>query len=462
MDAQKKMNRREFLAAVSAAGSLAAMPAAASAVACRPRRVQWRNWSGAQHCLPDARIAPASEDELAARIRAAKMLRPVGSGHSFSGLVPTDGTLVSLGRLQGMYDADPAKQLAEFGAGTLLSRTGEPLKAQGMALENMPDIDYQSLGGALATSTHGTGITRGSMSTQVVGLRLIAANGDVIDCDANNRADIFDAARVSLGALGVISRYTMQCRSAFRLHERSWIAKTEELLEDIDNLVAGNQHWEMQVVTHSDYAMAVALNETEQPATGSGEEEDEGGNAYVTLLQMMYKYGRNHPNVRRKFMNLVASQITFDERVADSFSIFANVRNVRFNEMEYQVPADAGPDCLREILAAIKKYNLPTWFPIEYRYVKGDDITLSQFHGRDSASISIHQYYELDYHEYFAAIEPIFWKYEGRPHWGKVHSLNARQLGALYPRWNEFLAVREALDPQGKFLNGHLRSVLGV
>lgn len=457
-----QMNRRQFLAALSGAGALAAMPAGAQAAACRPRAITWRNWSGAQTCMPEARVAPASEDALADLVRKARMLRPVGSGHSFSGLVPTDGTLVSLGRLHGLLSHDLATKQAEFGAGTLLSRTGLPLQELGLALENMPDIDYQTFGGALATSTHGTGIGLGSMSTQVSGLRLVTANGDILDCDANNNPEIFSAAKVSLGALGVISRYRVQCRDAFRLHERSWIAKTEDLLDDIDNLVANNQHWEMQVVTHSDYAMAVALNETDAPATTDGEDEDEGGNAYVALLQMMYKYGRDHPNARRRIMNLIASQIEFDDRVADSFSIFANVRNVRFNEMEYQVPAEDGPACLREILAAIHKFNLPTWFPIEYRYVKGDDITLSQFHGRDSASISIHQYFELDYHEYFAAVEPIFWKYGGRPHWGKVHTLNARKLRDLYPQWDEFAAIREELDPSGKFLNGHLRSILGV
>ncbi len=457
-----RMNRRQVLAALAAAGSVAAVPGAAQAAACRPRAVTWRNWSGAQTCMPEARVAPASEEALADLVRSARMLRPVGSGHSFSGLVPTDGTLVSLGRLHGLLGVDTATQQAEFGAGTLLSRTGAPLKEHGLALENMPDIDYQTFGGALATSTHGTGIGLGSMSTQVAGLRLVTANGDVLDCDAENNPAIFNAAKVSLGALGVISRYRVQCRDAFRLHERSWIAKTEDLLDDIDNLVANNQHWEMQVVTHSDYAMAVALNETDAPATTDGEEEDEGGNAYVALLQMMYKYGRDHPNARRRIMNLIASQIEFDDRVADSFSIFANVRNVRFNEMEYQVPAEDGPNCLREILAAIHKFNLPTWFPIEYRYVKGDDITLSQFQGRDSASISIHQYFELDYHEYFAAVEPIFWKYGGRPHWGKVHTLNARKLRDLYPHWDDFAAIREELDPQGKFLNGHLRSILGA
>jgi FAD/FMN-containing dehydrogenase len=154
--------------------------------------------------------------------------------------------------------------------------------------------------------------------------------------------------------------------------------------------------------------------------------------------------------------------VTIEPRIGESYAIFANVRNVRFNEMEYQVPREAGPACLREILRTIHGRNLPSWFPIEYRYVAGDDIWLSQFHGRDSASISVHQFYEMDHHNFFAVIEPIFWKYGGRPHWGKLHTLNARQLRPLYPRFDDFLAVREQLDPAGRMLNAHLRSVFGL
>jgi FAD/FMN-containing dehydrogenase len=153
---------------------------------------------------------------------------------------------------------------------------------------------------------------------------------------------------------------------------------------------------------------------------------------------------------------------SFDDRIGDSFDIYANVRTVRFNEMEYSVPAEHGPACLREILKLIQDKDLRTWFPIEYRYVKADDIPLSMFEGRDSCSISVHQHYQMDHHNFFAAVEPIFWKYNGRPHWGKLHTLNARTLQPLYPRWREFVDVRQALDPSGRFLNAHLSSILGV
>ena len=457
-------SRRATLKALGALGVAGATGWPLSVAAdCRKRIVQWRNWSGAQSCIPTDRVGPADEAKLVDFLRSNKgVVRPVGSGHSFSALVPTDGTLLSLNRLSGLLSYDPESLEAVFGAGTLLSQTGAPLKEVGLGMQNMSDIDYQTLGGLYATSTHGTGITLGSMSTQITGLRLVTAKGDVIDCDRERQAEVFNAACVSLGALGVITRFRLQCQPAYRLHEKMWLAKTEDVLADIDRHLKENRHFEMQVLTHSDYALAIALNETDAPANSDGGEAEEGGNEYVRLIEMLHKYGSDFPRARRAIMNFVARQVEFDERIADSFAIFANVRNVRFNEMEYEVPAEAGPDCLREIMKTIHDKNLPTWFPIEYRYVKGDDLMLSQFHGRDSASISIHQYYEMDYHGYFSVIEPIFWKYEGRPHWGKLHSLNAGVLRNLYPRWKDFLAVRESLDPQGRFLNGHLRSIFGV
>lgn len=460
-----RLSRRALLKALAAAGVAGATAGWPQLVAarCKKRILQWRNWSGAQSCIPAERVGPGSEAELADFLRKSRgVIRSVGSGHSFSALVPTDGMLVSLNRLSGLLSHDADALQAEFGAGTLLSQTGAPLKAIGMGMENMSDIDYQTLGGLYATATHGTGIRLGSMSTQIAGLRLVTARGDALDCDAKRQPEIFNAACVSLGALGIVTRFRLQCRPAFRLHEKMWLTKTEDVLADINRHLKENRHFEMQVLTHSDYALAIALNETEAEATGTGDETEEGGNEYVRLIEMLHQYGSDFPGARRAIMNFVARMVDFDERIADSYAIFANVRNVRFNEMEYQVPAEAGPDCLREILKTIRDKNLPTWFPIEYRYVKGDDHMLSQFHGRDSASISIHQYHEMDYHGYFSVIEPIFWKYEGRPHWGKLHSLNAGVLKTLYPRWQDFLAVRQSLDPQGRFLNGHLRSLFGV
>ncbi|MDB6443899.1 MULTISPECIES: D-arabinono-1,4-lactone oxidase [Pseudomonas] len=428
-----------------------------------PRLIPWRNWSGAQSCLPAARLAPKDLDELVQLVKRAEgRIRPVGSGHSFSALVPTDGTLLSLSHFSGLLDHDAASLQAEFGGGTPMSRMGPALKAVGQALLNMADVDYQTLAGAIATSTHGTGKAFGSYASQVVGLQLVTARGEVLDCDARRHPDVFQAARVSLGALGLVTRVRLQNRAAYRLRERQWVARTEELLEDVPTNTRDNQHWEMQVVTHSDYALSIALNETTDPATPPVSPEEEGGNEFVTLIEKLDKYGSDFPATRRTLLNSLRLVADFDDRVGDSYDIYANARTVRFNEMEYSVPAEHGPACLREILALIRDKDLRTWFPIEYRYVKADDIALSMFEGRDSCSISVHQHYQMDHHNFFAAIEPIFWKYQGRPHWGKLHSLNARTLQALYPRWNEFAQVRQALDPDGKFLNGHLSSILGV
>ena len=459
------LSRRRWLQQATAACAfmaLSANPVLAQMLRA-PRLIPWRNWSGGQSCLPLARLAPQSLDELAQVVRDAPgKVRPVGSGHSFSGLVPTDGTLVSLSYFSGLLWHDPATLQAEFAAGTPMSAMGAALKAVGQALPNMADIDYQTLAGALATSTHGTGVGFGSYSSQVTGLQLVTATGEVLDCDSQRHPQVFDAARVSLGALGVATKVRLQNRGAFRLRERQWIARTEELLEDVHKHTRENQHWEMLVITHSDYALAVALNETSDPATPAQDPAKEGGNEFVTLIEKLDKYGSDFPAARRALLNGLRHLASFDERVGDSHEIFANVRNVRFNEMEYAVPAEHGPACLREILALIRERDLRTWFPIEYRYVKADDIPLSMFEGRDSCSISVHQHYSMDHHNFFAAVEPIFWKYAGRPHWGKLHTLNARTLQPLYPRWKAFSEVRQALDPQGKFLNAHLASILGV
>lgn len=457
------VSRRQLLQRASLLGACLALPGRSLWAAETPRPIPWRNWSGAQSCLPLERAAPQNLDELVQLIRKATgKIRPVGSGHSFSALVPTNDTLLSLGHFSGLLAHDAQTLQAEFGAGTPMSSMGAPLRDVGQALINMADTDYQTLAGAIATSTHGTGIGFGSYSSNVSGLQLVSAAGEVLDCNRDHNPELFAAARVSLGALGVVTKVRMQNRAAFRLRERQWLGKTEELLEDIDNLKRDNQHWEMLVVTHSDYALAVALNETEDPATPPVPPDEEGGNGFIDIIEGLDKHLSDSPGLRRSLLNNMRHLASFDDRVDASYEIYANVRNVRFNEMEYSVPAEHGPACLREILKRIDDGNLRTWMPVEYRYVKADDIPLSMFEGRDSCAISIHQHYSMDHHDFFAAIEPIFWKYQGRPHWGKLHSLGARQLQVLYPRWKEFTELRQDLDPQGRFVNAHLAGLFGL
>ena len=454
------MRRRQLLRALSAILGGASLPASLRAAGQTIKPFVWRNWSGAQSCIPASRAAPDSEQALADWLAQARgPIRPVGAAHSFSSLIPTDGHILSLDRLAGMICYDEDQQTADFWAGTRLSEAGEAMLSVGQGWINLSDIDYQTLAGAMNTATHGTGISLGTMPTQISALRLLTPGGELLDCDAQQNPEIFEAARVGLGALGIVTRYRLQNRERYKLRQRDWMARTEDLLDAMPALVANNRHFEMMPLLHSEYSLAIAANETDDAPTVPPTEDESG---YISLLRALDKYGSDLPALRSALLDLVGSQVEFPERVGWNNRILATVRNVRWNEMEYQVPAEAGPDCLREILRTVKQRNLRSWFPLEYRYVKGDELWLSPFHGRDSCSISVHQFHDMDYHGYFAAIEPIFWKYGGRPHWGKLHSLNHHALKELYPRWQDFLAVREQLDPQGRMLNGHLRQLFGV
>lgn len=456
------LTRREMMKQAGALGLLGAGGGLAGlARAAGERLIPWRNWSGGQACIPAQRLAPQDEAALAEVVRGTKgAIRAVGSGHSFSALVPTEGTLLSLSNLSGLISADAQTLQSEFWGGTRVADMGEPLLKAGLAMLNMADIDYQTIAGAISTSTHGTGPKFGSYSSTVVGLRLITAGGDIIDCDAKTHPEIFRVARTSLGALGVITRVRLQNRKAFRAHEKIWVQNIEELLEDMPRLIKENDHFEINPILHCDLALATATNETTDPHTRPNPGGGDGDS--VAKLMAVNTYARDYPGVQAALLNFFLKHIEFPEVVDDSFRVFAHVRDQRFNEMEYSIPAEAGPACVREILKTVKEQNLNSFFPLEYRYIKGDDIPLSMFSGRDTCAISVHQDYRLDYHNFFAQIEPIFWKYDGRPHWGKLHTLNANQFSRLYPQWQDFLEVRAALDPGGKFLNGHLRSVLGV
>ena len=457
------ITRRELIAQLGALTAIAGTGGFSSvAQAARERLIPWRNWSGGQSCIPAARLAPATEDELASLLKATRDMnvRPVGSSHSFSPLIPTDGKIVSLSNFNGLLSHDPKTLQAEFGAGTPMSQMGDPLLKVGQALPNMSDIDYQTLGGAISTSTHGTGPKFGSYSSNVIGLRLVTADGKVLDLDKTHQPELFNAARVSLGALGIITRVKLQNRTAFRLHQKQWVQKTDELIEDIPRLVKENDHFEFSPILHSDVSLGQIQNETQDTRTlpqATGGDGDK-----VSKLAMANTLLRNHPDAHASILNFMVKHIDFPEVIDYSFRVFANVRDQRFNEMEYEVPAAAGPECVREIMKTIREQNLNSFFPLEYRYVKADDIPLSMFSGRDTCAISVHQTYDMAYQPFFAQIEPIFWKYEGRPHWGKLHSLNHAQLSQLYPRFKEFQDIRREMDPTGKFLNGHLRSIFNV
>lgn len=425
------------------------------------RILPWSNWSGNQHCQPAERPLPRNEDEVVSLIKAdQKPIRMLGSGHSFSPLVPTEHTLLSLARLRGLENVDTVTHQADVLGGTRLSQLGDELWKNGLSVINLSDIDSQTWAGATATSTHGTGRTLQSISNHMQSARIVTATGDTLDCSPTKNSDLFHAMGCHLGALGVMTRSRIQAEPAYYLKEHSWMMSEEEGLESALELSKKHRHYELYAIPHSDYILGITLDKVSKDEVPN-EPPVESGDAYEAF-RMMSNMIDYLPFARRWLVNYGCSTVTPETRYGSTTQIFGNLRDIRFNEMEYTVPAEYGPQCLREILAKIKKDNIPVIFPIEARYVKADDMWLSQFYKRDGFSISLHNFHDKDYKEYFAAIEPIFWKYEGRPHWGKIHSLSALNFAGRYERFNDFLKLRKELDPQGRFLNDHLRKVLGV
>ncbi|MDO8288027.1 MAG: D-arabinono-1,4-lactone oxidase [Parvibaculum sp.] len=464
--------RRNLLKLATAASALAAtgtIPAIVEAAfadepttakTATSKALPWRNWSGGQHCDPAARAAPASVDELASLIgKTPTPVRAVGAGHSFSPLVPTSGTIVTLDRLTGVENADLKTNQADVHAGTRLGRMSEELAKLGLSFANLPDINKQSLAGAISTATHGTGAKIGSLSTFMTELELVTAQGDVVTCSATKNAELFNASRVSVGSLGLITKARVQAQPVYKLKRKIWVEPVEDMLDKLPELTAKNRNFEFYYVPFSGLAMGIINNETDEAETPAPLNEDD--NALMQLKQLQDWLGWS-PSLRRWAMQKAFADYPVEERVDFAHKTLSNERGVRFNEMEYHLPRGKAADALREIITTIETQNIRVFFPIEFRNVAADDIWLSPFYGRESASIAIHQFYEWDYHAYFTAIEPIFKKHEGRPHWGKLNTLKAADFAALYPKWDEFLRVRKEMDPSGKFLTPYMKSVFGA
>ncbi len=463
------LTRRTLLKGSAGAAALASLPGCGDPTPTLPQGgpgfrpgepVPWRNWAGTAWCQPSARLAPADEAGVVDALAQAGPggVRPVGAGHSFSSLVPTDGALLSLDALTGLGEVDDGARTAWVWAGTRLGQLGPMLEGRGQAMPNLPDIDYQALGGALATSTHGTGTRHGSLSSFVDALVLATPGGELLECDAEQNTEVFQAARCSLGSLGVMTRARLRNRTPFQARESTRFAPIEELLEQAAERARQYEFWEFYAFPHASVGMEIRTEETDAPASPPEPEEPSALSSIRDLAMFLVQLGR--PGVA-VLDSMLAGQAP-SEKVGRSYRVLAHTRNDRFHEMEYTVPAEAGIDCLREILETIRRERIPVVFPIEFRYVAADDIWLSMFEGRAGASISIHQFNDLDYRPYFNQIEPIFWKYEGRPHWGKLHTLDAPRLAERYPHWQAFQEVRRQLDPSGRMLNAHLREVLGA
>jgi FAD-linked oxidoreductase len=417
----------------------------------------WRNWSGSASSYPAVRSAPGTEDVLADLLRKTPApIRPVGAGHSFTSLVPTEGTLLSLDQMNGIANHDSSSNTASVWAGTRLGDLGPALAAIGQEMLNLPDINKQSLGGALGTATHGTGARYQALHGSVRSFRLATAGGDILECSAEKNPEVFSAARVGLGAFGVITQVTLQNDSLHRVRKRTFLQSTEKTTAEWDSLCAAHRKVEFFALPFTGLSAVVTTDPTDAAVFPRG--PDAETEALMSLKRLRDLFGWIPP-LRRWLAQSALSGVPEEQAIDDSWKLLSNERPVRFNEMEFHFPREAQMAAMREVLAAIEASHREVFFPLELRSIAQDDAWLSPFYQRESGSIAVHAYYKDDYTRLFAQIEPILRRHGGRPHWGKLHSLKARDLKALYPRWRDAMNVRQTLDPQGRFLNSYLREI---
>ncbi len=427
----------------------------------------WRNWAGDQQCVPAAVEHPGSIDELRAAIAraadAGRTARVTASGHSFTDIACTDGTMIRMEKMNRVLDLDRAAGIAKVEGGVVIRDLSERLAAEGLALENLGDIDVQTVAGAISTATHGTGERFGNISSQVEAIELITPDGSLVECSRESDPDLWRAARVGLGSLGAIASITFRVVPAFTIRRHDHPLPLDDALARIDELAAANEHFEFYVFPHTSTALCREsrhVDERPQPRGRASEfllETVLENQALAALCQVGKRFPARIPAINRLITRTLGGSVKTDR----SFRVFSTRRLVRFTEMEYAIPRADGPEALRRVLDMIERRGFAVPFPIEYRIVAPDDAYLSTAYERDTAYIAVHMYRGMVWEPYFRAVEAIMDDYEGRPHWGKRHFQKAATLAPRYPEWDRFQAIRARLDPHGVFQNEYAQRVLG-
>ena len=428
---------------------------------------EWVNWAGDQSCRPNADLYPASREELAEAVASAaaagRKVSVAGSGHSFTEAALTGGSMVHVEGLAGVLDADPGSGLVRVGGGTVLADLNEELAGLGLAMENLGDIDVQTIAGAISTGTHGTGARLRNISAQVEGIELVLADGSARHLSATTHPELLRAARVGIGALGAITAVTLRCVPAFTLRRVDRPEPREQVLESFQERADAHDHFELFTFPYGENALVLERNRVDEQPRPRGRAATYLNDVVIEnwALGALSATGKALPG-RIPALARLADRVASGSATTDrSDRVFANERRVRFTEMEYGVPREHGPEAVRRVIEWVRSNRFPVFFPIELRVAAGDDASLSPSHERDTAYIAVHQYRGMEWRPYFEAVEAIMNDYEGRPHWGKRHFQTAATLAPRYPAWAEFQAARDELDPQRVFTNEYAARVLG-
>ncbi|HXA54620.1 MAG TPA: D-arabinono-1,4-lactone oxidase [Solirubrobacteraceae bacterium] len=436
--------------------------------------VAWRNWTGDQRCRPAALERPGSIAEIAAALERAathdQRVRVAGAGHSFTDIALTDGRQLKLDGMSRLLDADRDSGLVRVQGGITIRALNARLAALGLALENLGDIDAQSIAGAISTATHGTGAKLPNISAQVAALTLVLADGSTLHCSAED-PELLRAARVGLGALGVIAEVTLRCVPAFTLRGIDAPAPLQQTLERFEELSLANDHFELYVFPHTGTALTRTNNRTEEQPRPRSRKTAYLNDVLLTnrTFELFCRLGRRWPAQIPRINRVVTRLAGTSRRIDRSDRIFSSPRLVRFTEMEYALPRERTVEAVRSVLETVatrarggghrRGFAVP--FPIEVRTVAADDALLSTAAGRDSGYVAVHMFEGMAWEPYFRAVEDVMLDLGGRPHWGKRHFQTAATLRERYPEWERFQAVRRRLDPGGRFANAYVERLLG-
>ena len=430
------------------------------------KRGTWTNWAGNQSSRPQWINEPASESDVADIVaRAAKSQRTVkavGAGHSFTSTALTNGHLLNMKHLNKIIDVDRANNQVIVEAGIHISELNEQLFELGLAMPNLGDIAYQTISGAISTSTHGTGAKITGIAGQVAAMRLVNGQGEIIHINSQENPELLNVAKVGVGALGIVTQVTLNVVPAFRLRAVEGAQKLDALIENLDELVDTNEHFEFFWIPHTKWALTKRNNRTTDPVHIPSRAKQWYSKTFLEnyAFGAVCALGRMKPNLIPRLATALPSSGQ-TEIVDESFRIFASERIVKFVEMEYAIPREFCGEALQRIRKMIDDKGHLVSFPVEVRFTAKDDIALSTASGRDSAYIAVHMYKGMAYELYFRDVADIMSDYEGRPHWGKMHFLTQNELSKLYPKWDEFLAARDQLDPSRTFANAYTEQVFG-
>jgi FAD-linked oxidoreductase len=429
----------------------------------------WRNWAGTATATPARWCRPVNAEQIAATIREAARdglpVRALGSGHSFTPAAATDGVAIDLSGWTGIVAADPATNQVTVRSGTTLHELNAGLDRLGLAMTNLGDIDAQTIAGAVSTGTHGTGAAFGGIATQIVALELVLADGSLVRCSPTERPELFNAARVSLGALGVLATITLRCEPSFVLAADERPEPLDELLPRFDELTKQHDHVEFHWFPYGRNAL---VKRNDRMPAGTSPRPLSRARHFVEYelienraLGALSRLGRAVPSLVRPLHRTADRALSARTYSDVSHRVFVSTRRVRFVESEYAIPRAALVDVLTELRHGIAALADPVVFPLEIRVAAADDIWLSTAYGRDCAYVAVHQYLGMPYRQFFDLFEAIALSAGGRPHWGKLHTLDAERLAERYPRFEDFRRVRADVDPNGLFRNPYVDRVLG-